>query len=263
MQNLRKYGNTPFIAAVLHGGPGAPGELAPVAEELSNYCGVLEPLQSAKSLAGQVQELRTVLENHAEPPVTLLGFSWGAMLGFILAAQYPSLVKKLILIGSGVYEERYASGIMEMRSNRLSEEEKLEVLTLMEKLNDPDVKDKDAIFARFGNLMSKADSFDPLTSDDEEQEFQFDVYQNVWKDAEELRRSGKLLELGKQIKCPVLALHGDYDTHPADGVQKPLSSVVQDFRFILLPKCGHRPWLERKAKKKFYEILKEELLAKS
>ena len=81
----------------------------------------------------------------------------------------------------------------------------------------------------------------------------------MWKDAAELRSSGKLLELGKQIECPVVAIHGDYDPHPTEGVWKPLSAVLNSFRFILLENCGHMPWIERQARDKFYKILKEEL----
>lgn len=43
MNNLRKYGSEPFTVAVIHGGPGAAGEMAPVAKEISAYRGVLEP----------------------------------------------------------------------------------------------------------------------------------------------------------------------------------------------------------------------------
>jgi hypothetical protein len=56
MKNLRKYGKSPYEVAVVHGGPGAPGEMAPVAKELSLLTGVLEPLQTADSLEGQVRE---------------------------------------------------------------------------------------------------------------------------------------------------------------------------------------------------------------
>ena len=77
MKNLRKHGNKPFNAAVVHGGPGAPGEMALVARELSSVTGVLEPLQTATTLEGQVQELKAVLEKNAALPVTLIGFSWG------------------------------------------------------------------------------------------------------------------------------------------------------------------------------------------
>ena len=63
----------------------------------------------------------------------------------------------------------------------------------------------------------------------------------------------------QEIRCPVVAIQGDYDAHPAEGIRKPLSRVVKDFRFILIEKCGHYPWMERQAKDKFYEILKDEI----
>jgi len=44
MDTLRKYGKEPFSIAVIHGGPGAGGEMAPVARELSSHWGVLEPI---------------------------------------------------------------------------------------------------------------------------------------------------------------------------------------------------------------------------
>ena len=65
--------------------------------------------------------------------------------------------------------------------------------------------------------------------------------------------------LGKNIECPVVAIHGDYDPHPAEGVEKPLASILKNFRFILLQNCGHKPWIEKHAKDIFYEILKQEL----
>jgi len=103
-ENPRMYGQGPYGVAVVHGGPGAPGYMAPVARELANRWGVLEPLQTAISLEGQIQELRDALERHAELPVTLIGSSWGAMLSFIVAARYPDMAKKLILVRSAVFE---------------------------------------------------------------------------------------------------------------------------------------------------------------
>lgn len=44
MEKFRSYGTAPFEIVVIHGGPGAPGEMAPVARELSGQFGVLEPL---------------------------------------------------------------------------------------------------------------------------------------------------------------------------------------------------------------------------
>jgi len=259
MKNLRKYGNKPFPVAVIHGGPGAPGEMAPVARELSSVMGVLEPLQTATTLEGQVRELKAVLEKHAALPVTLIGFSWGALLSFIFAARHPSFVSKLVLIGSAPYQEKYAVDITQTRLSRLSGQEGEQALSLMQTLNDPSIADKNTPLARLGKLLSGADSYDPLPYDDEILECRYDIYQGVWERASELRSSGKLLELGKSIQCPVVAIHGDYDPHPAEGVVEPLSRVLKDFRLILLEKCGHRPWLERSARDRFYNILKQEV----
>ncbi|MBI4286081.1 MAG: alpha/beta hydrolase [Chloroflexi bacterium] len=259
MSNLRTYGNPPFRIAVLHGGPGAPGEMAPVARELAAIGGVLEPLQTAQSIEGQVAELHTVLAESGNPPVTLIGWSWGAMLGFIFAAQHPSLVSKLILVSSGVYEEKYAENIMPTRLGRLSEGERAEVQSLLQALDNPAAEDKNTLMARLGRIIAKADSYDPLPDSGEAPECNYDTYQCVWQQATALRKSGELLALGKKIRCPVVAIHGDYDPHPFDGVKVPLSGVLKDFRFILLRKCGHCPWRERQARGEFYRILEEEI----
>jgi pimeloyl-ACP methyl ester carboxylesterase len=236
--------------------------MAPVARELASRWGVLEPIQTATSLEGQVEELRTVLESHADSPITLIGFSWGAWLSFIVAAHYPMLVKKLILVGSGPYEERYVASLRETRLSRLSEGERTEFESIVGMLGDPATEGKDALLARLGALVSKTDEFDPVVGGLNEADSvssQGDVFQSVWKDAAELRRSGELLRLGRQIRCPVVAIHGDYDPHPAEGVEKPLSAVLGGFRFVLLKNCGHMPWIERQARDEFYRTLEEEL----
>ncbi|MDO8674061.1 MAG: alpha/beta hydrolase [Dehalococcoidia bacterium] len=173
METMRFYGNCPFGIAVVHGGPGVPGEMAPVARELSTARGVLEPLQTATSLEGQMSELATSLRAMGDIPVVLIGWSWGAWVGYICAAEYPALVTKLILFGSGPFESRYATDIMDT--------------------------------------------------------------------------------------CPVVAIHGDYDPHPAGGVIEPLSRTVKDFSFHLLASCGHQPRAERRARDRFFAILAREL----
>lgn len=257
MNNLRKYGLKPFHIAVIHGGPGAQGEMAPVARELSSSMDVLEPLQTASSIEGQVEELKYVLENCGDPPLILVGFSWGAWLSYIVTAYHPLLIKKLILISSGPFEDKYVAKIMETRLGRLGVDEKKEALSLLSALNSNDLNGNG--FARFGELMSKADSYDSLHREPELLEGSPDVYRAVWGQAVKLRSSGKLLQLGGRIQCPVVAIHGDYDPHPGEGVKDPLSRVIKDFRFVLLEQCGHYPWLERNAKNNFYTTLRREI----
>jgi len=260
MKNLRKYGHSPYTVAVVHGGPGAPGSAAPVARELSKVMGVLEPLQTKDSLEGQIAELADVLE-HADLPVILIGHSWGAFLSFIVAARYPSLVKKLILVGSGPFEQKYADNISGDRLNRLSEEERIEAINLIDIINGSAAGDRDKSLARLGELFARADTYDALPPEKEPEplEVSEEINRKVWAEAKKLRVSGELLKMGRKIKCPVIAIHGDYDPHPAEGVREPLSRVLKDFKFILLEKCGHYPWMEKYVRDKFYELLRREI----
>lgn len=260
MKNLRKYGKAPFDVAVIHGGPGAPGEMAPVAMELSELHGVLEPFQTAKTIDGQIEELQGIVSKQGNSPMTLIGWSWGAWLSYLFAAQNPPMVKKLILIASGPLEEKDAQNIMQTRLNRLSEEERAKALLLINVLEGPAMADKNDALLRLGKLLSKADTYDPIPYESQNLECQYDIYQNIWEQATALRRDGTLLEYGKKIRCPVVAIHGDFDPHPAEGVRRPLTRILRDFRFVLLEKCGHTPWIERSAKDRFYETLKKELL---
>ncbi len=260
MKNLRKYGRLPFKVTLVHGGPGAPGELAPLASETKSLVGVLEPLQTADTLLDQVEELKSVLKNYGELPITLVGHSWGAWLSYIFSAKYPNFVKKLILIGSWPFEERYAKNITKTRLIRLTDEEKIRLYKLNEALNSDYIKNKNVIFAELGQLGLKTDLYAPLELKDEVLTYQYQIYEKVWSEAKEFRKSGELLELGKKIQCPVLAIHGDFDPHPYEGVKEPLSLILKDFRFVLLRKCGHYPWKEKFAKKEFYTILKKGII---
>ncbi|MGC9445304.1 MAG: alpha/beta fold hydrolase [Candidatus Methanospirareceae archaeon] len=259
MKNPRTYGAPPFTVAVVHGGPGAPGEMAPVARALASRWGVLEPLQTASTLDGQINELHAILQHTGDLPVTLIGWSWGAWLSFMLAARHPELVKKLILVGSGPFEAKYATQIMDTRLRRLSAGERADVLALSAALDDPAVTNKSMIMTRLGTMITKADAYEPLLHEREYLECQYHIHQRVWAEADALRRSGQLLALGTKITCPVVALHGDYDPHPAEGVKEPLAQVLADFQFVLLKHCGHCPWIERRAKERFFQIIKDEL----
>jgi len=262
MNNLRKYGQPPYHVAVVHGGPGAGGEMAPVARRLAGEMGILEPIQTEITLGGQIEELKTVLEQNSDDPAVLIGYSWGAWLSFLTAAKHPTLVKKLILVASGPFEAHYAEKIMPTRLSRLTEQEQAEAKSLLTELEQSAGQPDDKTLARFGALLSQADTFE-LTSDDSEPAdtvaCRAEIYQNVWPEAAELRRTGKLLQYAQRIRCPVVAIHGDYDPHPAEGVEIPLSKILNDFRFIVLKNCGHKPWVERQAKEAFYQVLKTEL----
>lgn len=257
--NPRVYGAAPYSVAVLHGGPGAAGEMAPVARALASRRGVLEPLQTADTVEGQLAELRDILARSAELPAVLIGFSWGAMLAFMYTAHFPGDVRKLILVSSGAFEDEYAERILPERLSRLTGAEKAELETLLERFEEPAAPDLDAGLARLGEILSRADAYRPIADPGPSIVVDFHIHQRVWDDVRALRSDGRLLDLGRSIRCPVVAIHGDFDPHPADGVRIPLARVVPDFRFVLLERCGHRPWIELEARGAFFALLESEL----
>ena len=258
METIRRYGKEPFSVVVVHGGPGAGGELAPVARELGKARGVLEPIQSATSLKGQVAELHAVLQDEANLPVTLIGHSWGAWLCYMVAAAFPDLVGRLILVSSGPFEEIYAAGIMERRLRRLHQVERAEAQSLLGLLNGTRTASQET-FQRLAVLMEKADVFDPINEDPQPVIINPNIFQGVWPEAAAFRGGGQLLALGQKIRCPVVAIHGAEDAHPAEGVRAPLAGVLDAFEFHLLERCGHKPWIEKQTQKTFYDLLGKNL----
>jgi pimeloyl-ACP methyl ester carboxylesterase len=263
---LRTYGTPPYAVILVHGGPGAGGEMAPVARRLSLTYGVAEPIQTETSLVGQVEELRALVEyTAAKTPVTLVGYSWGAWLSWLVAAKYPSLVKKLILISSGPFEQAYVEQLAATRQSRLTpvEREEMNQLLLQLSTSRNEGTSLNERMARLGQLAHKTDEFSPDPIDDlpnDRVDVRGNIYQNVWDEAAAMRRDGRLLQLAGKIQCPVTAFHGDYDPHPAEGVRKPLQDAgLPDFRFILVKNCGHTPWNEREAREDFYVCLAVEL----
>lgn len=257
---LRLHGTTPYRTVVLHGGPGAIGEMYTVAEELSRTQGVLEPLLSAYTIEGQLHELSEVLQTYGTEPYMLIGHSWGAWLAYLFTARHPSLVRKLILISSGPFEDRYADTVAKTRLKRLGTDGRHRLHELQQQLNQPDETHRNTIFRDIGQLLTTVDSIDLLPYDESKMVFRYDVFTSIWNEAEQWRKTGKLLREGQDIRCPVIAIHGDSDPHPPSGVSKPLAKILPNFRLILLKNCGHYPWLERKTQKAFYHTLTETLV---
>ena len=50
--------------------------------------------------------------------------------------------------------------------------------------------------------------------------------------------------LAKNIKVPVLAIHGDHDTIPMEGAQE-WAVFLANARLLVVPKAGHLPFVER------------------
>jgi pimeloyl-ACP methyl ester carboxylesterase len=276
---FRSYGRKPYSVVLVHGGPGAPGSLGTLAHELAgatfvhpidrcsgdvgNRSGILEHFQTGCSIDGLVAELSSFIEKHAVPPVCLVGHSWGAWLASIVTAVHALIVKKLVLVSSGPFEERYVHFIGERRAARLDPDGYAEYLSLVRKIENGcvsiDDSDTEYTLKRLEELTIRSDNVDSLPSTGTDETvpgigLDGKAYESIWSEAVRLRKSGRLMEYVRHIRCPVIVLHGRDDPHPYEGVIEPLRDTLPDFEFVLFDRCGHYPWKERQARSRFIEV---------
>jgi pimeloyl-ACP methyl ester carboxylesterase len=254
-----KHGDPPYQVVLVHGGPGAAGEMRPVAEELSSEFGILEPHQSADTIEGQILEHNDTIVDHCDIPVTLVGHSWGAWLSLMIAHRNPEIVRKLILIGCGPFHEDEAMEILETRNKRLDRLTRLQFITHMTNIASSDEAKKVQAFHDLGKLFHAIDSYDPLLPDDDLPAPSFHIFDTVWDEGRALRKDGAIARIATEVSCPVVIIHGDYDPHPYGPLVDFFSYCHEDVRCFLLEKCGHTPWLERQAREQFFHHLRSEL----
>lgn len=258
--NVRFHGMKPYRVAAVHGGPGAAGSAAALAEGLAGSCGVLEPLQTKDSVDGQVEELGEQLRiSGGGKALVLIGHSWGAWLCAMTAARYPELAARLILVGAGPLEEGYVPIIEKRRLSHFSGEERNLYFSLLEKLQDPRSAEKSRLLQSLGELCGKADSFCELPDTEPPVIPDGEIYSRVFAEASEMRKNGMLAAEFRKLRVPLLVIHGEYDTHPPEGVTEPLEKEGVSCRFQLLRRCGHTPWREVYARTQFFAILRREI----
>jgi pimeloyl-ACP methyl ester carboxylesterase len=127
MLHIREYGSGPLMI-VLHGGPGAPGHMAPVAHGLASSYRVMEPFQRGSSherltVARHVADFHEVINFYAGrcgPP--LVGASWGAMLALAYAATHPSSTGPPILVGCGTFDLAARAELQKTIAERMNDE---------------------------------------------------------------------------------------------------------------------------------------------
>ncbi|WP_048145198.1 alpha/beta fold hydrolase [Methanosphaerula palustris] len=148
-----------------------------------------------------------------------------------------------MLIDSGPLDPAFAVRILETRFNRLPHEKRTEAFTLMKELNDPSVLSDTFLLARFRELISQADSVDPLPDEPSDLNLRsmITVHRQVWEEAAALRASGYFIDKIRSITCPVVVIHGASDPHPVQGVVEPFTRAGVDLSVHILPACGHTP----------------------
>ena len=253
---VRTYGAAGPPLVVVHGGPGAPGYMAPVCRRLAEEYAVFEPLQRLSgdtplTVTGHVSDLRALVAQHVgNDPVTLVGHSWGAMLVLACAAEYPGLARSIVLIGCGTFDSRLRQVFESTVEQRLTPAIRKRLQQLPRTVSDLDVRM--CVTAR---LLEAAYSYDLEPHMDETEYHDSRGHDESWRDMLRLQLEGVYPARFSHIATPVLMLHGADDPHPGREIFASLRRVIPHLEYIELVHCGHYPWWETFAREPFYEVL--------
>jgi len=100
--------------------------MAPLARRLGQRLPLVEAMQTKLSIDALLEELRDQVAVCAQSRASLVGHSWGAWLCLLFAARYSDMAKQLILVSSGVLEERYVEFLKVNQTARLTDDEQAE-----------------------------------------------------------------------------------------------------------------------------------------
>lgn len=259
MIKTRTYGDAGPPVVVLHGGPGAPGYMAPVGRGLADAFRVWEPWQRGRgdeslTVARHVADLHAVVEqieaHCGETPPALVGHSWGAMLALAYAAAHPGCVSALILVGCGTFDAAARARMQTIIDERMSDALRRRLERLPEDVPDPDER-----LSTMGELMMPLYSY-ALVSGGPTISADARAYRETWDDMVRLQNEGTYPAAFAAIRAPVLMLHGAVDPHPGSMIQTSLAPHVSRLEYHEWQRCGHYPWLERAVRDDFFGCLR-------
>ncbi len=253
---LREYGTGNDTVIVLHGGPGAAGDAAPLARELGKRWHVFEPYQRGSgerrlSVATHVEDLDHVVTGRCrqDRPV-LVGHSWGAMLALAYAADHPASAAAIVLVGCGTFSVAARNVFRSRLDGRVTQADRATIAEIERNETNADRR-----LASLGRLMTRLYGYDVEDVPDDEPLVDASANEQTWADMLRLQRGGVYPAAFAAIRVPILMLHGDADPHPAHLIRDDLRLYIPQIEYYELTKCGHYPWLERHAKHAFFDVL--------
>lgn len=254
---IREYGIAGPIVIVLHGGPAAPGHMAPVARGLADSFRVLEPWQRGSgreplTVERHVQDLHELISSRCgRTRPALVGSSWGAMLALAYAAAHPDSAGPMALVGCGTFDPEARARLHGTIADRMDDDLHRRIERLTDEIPDPDQR-----LEATGDLLLPLYSYDLYTTDTETEAVDARAHEETWADMLRLQSEGVYPAAFGAIKVPVIMLHGAVDPHPGRMIEAGLKPYIPQLEYTEWERCGHYPWLERGVQREFFTVLR-------
>lgn len=260
---VRRYGSAGPAVMLLHGGPGAPGYMAPVARELQDSFTVFEPFQRGSSpdeplsVDKHIEDLHAVIDAYCggEKP-HIVGHSWGAMLALAYSAAHPQAVRSLVMIGCGTFDKDARAKLLEVQNARMTDDFKRRLGDLEKKYPDESVR-----IGVMGKMFQRLYAYELLPANElaafDAAEYDAKAHTQTWDDMVRQQELGVYPASFEKIVAPAIMLHGDHDVHPSEMIFKSLRQHIPHLEYEHWEKCGHDPWLERHVREDFFKVLKQ------
>jgi pimeloyl-ACP methyl ester carboxylesterase len=244
---------------VLHGGPGAAGDVGALARRLSSRFRAIEPWQRASgseplTVAAHIADLHEVVRAQSlDGRPAIVGHSWGAMLALCFAAAYPDYAGPLVLIGCGTFDRESRARLKETIESRMGDSLRRKIERVQ-----ASSEQRERTY-RFYQLISPLYAYDADISAESNNNIQFSerAHLETWNDMMRLQDNGFYPSAFAAIKSPVLMLHGAYDPHPGIMIRDSLKPYIPLLEYREWECCGHKPWIERQVREDFFSVMIE------
>lgn len=194
----------------------------------------------------QVEDLAAVLAETGVAPLTLVGYSWGAMLAMLYSVEAAAqrvapAAARLILIDPGpvtrAFRDRFEAEFNRRQSGSAIRAMRDELTRSGLRARDPEQYRHRAFELSVAGYFADPDNARDLTP------FRVvgRVQQSIWRSLDDfdLTRPGML----DSVRIPALITHGRQDPIPLESSQA--AAAALQARLVIIEDCGHVPYVEQ------------------
>jgi len=252
-----------------HGGPGLWDYLEPLGEALSTTSMVHRYDQRGCGRSGSmlpydvgtmVADLESLRRRWGHERWVVAGHSWGADLALTYTVAFPTRVRGLIYVSGTGLDLDWRDDYRAVQRQRLTFEELLDLGKLWSRVSKGGTIAETTEVA-YLRLLWSADFADRQKAKKLVEELlqsrrrpNCEVNRDILEDWRRLLTGGEVKKRARELKVPVLVVHGEGDPRPC-RIARRLAETIPGSRLEILPEVGHFPWLE--APESFVALMRE------